>query len=152
MINFFADKLHKRKYQRLIKLYCYHHGVNYNRFLQRWKINLLGLEHTDPAFYEHIGIHPGQTINRGIPSGVTGMFEINCFLHNVNNEMFDRENFEVITHELAHAVLIDKYGTAGGRHVSEVHNNPKRFKFNLWFFNKIFWKKMGVTAIDVRAV
>ena len=152
MINFYADKLHKRKYTRLIKLYCYHHGINPTQFLKRWKINLLGLEHTDPAFYGHLGIIPGQTINTGIPSGVTGMFEINCFLHNSKNEMLDRENFEVLSHELAHAVLIDKYGTAGGRHVSEVHNKPKRFTFNVWYFKKIFWKKVRVTAIDVRSV
>jgi hypothetical protein len=88
----------------------------------------------------------GGKINTNMPSGVTGKYQIDLYLHDDKNDFKNRENFDRLQHEICHAVLI---GTSN--FVKGVHDNvSNRFTIKFWYWGGLFWRKFQGTVIDVR--
>lgn len=144
-IVFNTENLNKRLYNRMIENILLNLGVSVYPFLQKWTINIHNLKQTDPRFYDHIVTTSGQKINPDMPSGVTGQYVIDLYLHDDDDKLKNRENSDRVQHEICHAVL---YGTPN--FVKGVHDNPDRFKIDFWYWNWIFWSHFYVSVIDVR--
>lgn len=115
-------------------------------WLKKWEIHVWNLKDTNPQFFEHIKTTSGQKINTNMPSGVTGKYRMDLWLHDSNNDFKARENSDRIMHETCHAILI---GTP--HFVKGVHDNVgKRFKVNFWYWKKVFWSKFQLSIIDIR--
>ena len=148
MINFFTENINERWLRRTVENTLTHLGIKPALFLKDWRINIYDLKYTDVAFYRHIRTTSGQHFNPEMPSGVTGKFVIDLYLHDSDNEFKQLENADRIQHEICHAAL---YGTP--HFVKGVHDNNdkgKRFKINYWYFKKYFWKKTQLSIIDIR--
>jgi hypothetical protein len=88
----------------------------------------------------------GQKINPDMPSGVTGKFRIDLYLHDSRNIFKLRENSDRIQHEICHALLI---GTP--HFVSGVHDNiNNRFTVNYWYWDRFKYTKFTLSIIDIR--
>ncbi len=147
-VIYHTTNLNKRLYRNMI----YNILANLEEFpadfLKYWDIHLWGLEDTNPAFFDHIETTDGTKINIDMPSGVTGKYRIDCFLHDSNERMRTRENSQVVMEELCHARL---FGTA--YFVKGVHDNKrdgKRFKISFWYWTGIWWSRFYVSVIDIR--
>jgi len=115
-------------------------------WLNKWDIHVWDLKDTNPQFFEHVQTTSGQKINPNMPSGVTGKYRMDLWLHDSNNDFKARENSDRIMHETCHAILI---GTP--HFVSGVHDNvSNRFKANFWYWNKFRWSKFTLSIIDIR--
>ena len=115
-------------------------------WIKKWDIHVWNLKDTNPQFFEHIETTSGQRINPDMPSGVTGKYRMDLWLHDSSNVFKLRENSDRIMHEVCHAVLI------GTKHfVSGVHDNVgNRFNVKFWYWNKYFWRRMQLSIIDIR--
>ena len=127
-------------------------GVSTREFMDRWTIAIRPLEQVNTQFFEHIKSTSGTKINDKMPSGVTGKYIIDLFMHDDTNIFKFRENADRIQHELCHAKL---YGTYG--FVSAVHNKIgvggniiRGFKINFWTNRWKFWQNIPIYIIDVR--
>jgi hypothetical protein len=115
-------------------------------WLKKWDIHVWDLKDTNPQFFEHVQTTSGQKINPNMPSGVTGKYRMDLWLHDSNNDFKARENSDRIMHETCHAVLIST-----PYFVSGVHDNvDNRFKANFWYWNKFRWSKFTLSIIDIR--
>jgi hypothetical protein len=115
-------------------------------WLNKWDIHVWDLKDTNPQFFEHVQTTSGQKINPNMPSGVTGKYRMDLWLHDSNNDFKARENSDRIMHETCHAVLIST-----PYFVSGVHDNvDNRFKANFWYWNKFRWSKFTLSIIDIR--
>ena len=115
-------------------------------WLNKWDILVWDLKDTNPQFFEHVQTTSGQKINPNMPSGVTGKYRMDLWLHDSNNDFKARENSDRIMHETCHAVLIST-----PYFVSGVHGNvDNRFKANFWYWNKFRWSKFTLSIIDIR--
>ena len=115
-------------------------------WLNKWDIHVWDLKDTNPQFFEHVQTTSGQKINPNMPSGVTGKYRMDLWLHDSNNDFKARENSDRIMHETCHAILINTpYFVAG------VHDNvDNRFQANFWYWNKFRWSKFTLSIIDSR--
>ncbi len=115
-------------------------------WLNKWDIHVWDLKDTNPQFFEHVQTTSGQKINPNMPSGVTGKYRMDLWLHDSNNDFKARENSDRIMHETCHAILINTpYFVAG------VHDNvDNRFQANFWYWNKFRWSKFTLSIIDIR--
>lgn len=158
MIVFHTRNLNHVTYKRLILRMLWElYGYDLKRatqFLDVVKIEIHPLSDTNTAYFAHLKTTSGQKINPNMPSGVAGKNHIRLFLHdNRLNSMGLRlrENAERIGHEICHEILFLKWGTAGGRHVTEVHDRADRGeKFTFWFYTLKTWWKIPITIIDIR--
>ena len=115
-------------------------------WLNKWDIHVWDLKDTNPQFFEHIKTTSGQKINPNMPSGVTGKFRMDLYLHDSRNVFKLRENSDRIQHEICHALLI---GTP--HFVSGVHDNiNNRFTVNYWYWDKFKYTKFTLSIIDIR--
>ena len=143
---FHTNHINKRFVRRvientLINIKEYPYG-----FLQLWDIHVWGLDDTNPQFFEHIKTTSGQKINPNMPSGVTGLYRMDLYLHDSSNSLKERENSDRIMHELCHARLI---GTTD--FVSGVHDNiDNRFSTTFWYWNKYKYTRFILSIIDIR--
>ena len=124
----------------------YHLNEFPNDFLKYWDVHIWGLKDTRLEFFEHIKTTSGTRITPNMPSGVTGKYRIDLFLHDDRNDYLNRENSNRVQHELCHARL---FGTAF--FVDGVHNNGDRFTIKFWYWDKILWKRFQLSVIDIRA-
>lgn len=145
MIIFHTKKLNKRLYRNMIWNVLYHLEEFPSDFLKFWDIHIWGLEDTKLEFFEHVKTTSGTAINPNMPSGVTGKYRIDLFLHDSSNEFLSRENSDRVQHELCHARL---FGNA--YFVKGVHETTDRFIIKFWYWNKIIWKKFQLSIIDIR--
>ena len=152
MLTFHTDNLNHRLYRRMIQNQLLHLGVGIYDFISSWDIHFYSLEQTDPSFFDHVKTTSGQSINTSMPSGVTGQKEIRFWLHDSNNDFKSRENSDRVQHEVCHAVLFDKYGTAGGTWVNGVHNESNRFIIKFWYWRRFFWSRFQLSIIDIRSL
>ena len=115
-------------------------------WLNKWDIHVWDLKDTNPQFFEHIKTTSGQKINPNMPSGVTGKFRMDLYLHDSRNVFKLRENSDRIQHEICHALLI---GTP--HFVSGVHDNiNNRFTVNYWYWDRFKYTKFTLSIIDIR--
>lgn len=115
-------------------------------FLEKWDIHIWNLKETNPQFFDHIKTTSGQKINPNMPSGVTGLYRMDLWLHDSANEFKARENSDRIMHEICHALLI---GTP--HFVSGVHDNVNdRFIVSYWYWDRFKYKKFYLSIIDIR--
>ena len=122
-----------------------HLDVPVYEFLQNWTINFHDLSQTDPRFYDHIVTTSGQKINTSMPSGVTGKYVIDLYLHDHDERNRNRENGDRVQHEICHAVLFGKPSFVKG-----VHDTTSRFKISFWYWARIWWSRWYMSVIDVR--
>lgn len=146
-LKFHTDKINKRFVRRvigntIINLTDY----SLYQFLKSWDIHIWSTNDTNPQFFEHIKTTSGQKINPNMPSGVTGKFRMDLWLHDSNNDFKARENSDRIMHEVCHALLINtRY------FVSAVHSNVgNRFKVSFWYWDRFKYKKFWLSIIDIR--
>jgi hypothetical protein len=145
-IVFNTKNLNERLYKRMIENILLNLGIKVYPFLQEWTINLHDLKNTDTRFYEHVRTTSGQRINPDMPSGVTGKFVIDLYLHDDDNTLKTRENGDRIQHEICHAALLNTPDFVKG-----VHDNVNnRFQISFWYWRKIFWSRFYMTVIDIR--
>jgi len=115
-------------------------------WLNKWDVHIWDLKSTNPEFFLHVPTTSGQKINHNMPSGVTGKYRIDLWLHDSNNEFKQRENSDRIMHEVCHTIL---FGTP--HFVSGVHDNVnKRFSVNLHYWERFKYKKFVLSIIDIR--
>ena len=146
MITFHTDNINKRFIRRCMDNTLLHLDQYPQEFMTIWDIHIWGLEDTNPQFFEHIKTTSGQKINTNMPSGVTGLYRMDLYLHNSNNIFKLRENSDRIQHEICHAVLL---GTP--HFVKGVHDNVnKRFKVSFWFWDRFKYTKFYLSIIDIR--
>ena len=145
-VTFHTSNLNKRLYNNMINNVVLNIGKDVYDFRTFWDIHIWGLCSTNPQFFQHIKTTSGQKINTSMPSGVTGKYRIDLYLHDDNNDFKARENGDRVQHEICHALL---YGT---KHlVSGVHDNvSNRFTIHFWYRSGIIWKKFQMTVIDIR--
>ena len=135
----------------MIRNILLHYGVYSKHFLDRWNIRIYPLDKTDPRFYEHLKTTDGVKINSHIPSGVTGLRVMTLFVHDSMNNRKMMENARVIGHELAHAILLDRYGTKDKQWVKGVHGNDWIFNFKFWYSKWwVLWRYIPITLVDIR--
>ena len=146
MITFHTDKINKRFVRRVFENTIMNLGEYPHKFIEAWDIHIWGLEDTNPQFFEHIKTTSGQKINTSMPSGVTGLYRMDLYLHNSPNIFMLRENSDRIQHEICHAILL---GTP--HFVKGVHDNVnKRFKVSFWYWNRFKYTKFYLSIIDIR--
>jgi len=124
----------------------YNNNVDVYTFLEDWDIHVWPLSETNTLFFEHIRTTSGQRVNPDMPSGVTGKYRIDLYLHDSKNEFKQRENSDRIMHEVSHAIL---YGTT--YFVSGVHRNVNnRYKGSFWYWNRFKYSRFTLSIIDIR--
>ena len=147
MVLFYTKNLNQRFYNRLIQNVLLRFGVSIHPFLVRWNIKIYSTEETPLIFFEHIK----GDLNPGIPSGITGKFEIKLYLYDENSNLAKRLNSDRVQHELCHAILYDKYKTKDRIWVNGVHNHVQdRFQRRFWYWQFPFWRRFQVSIIDIR--
>lgn len=145
-ITFYTTRLNKRLYKGMMRNVLLNLGVDVHGFMKEWDIRIWGMEQNNSEFYEHVVTAMGGKINTNMPSGVTGKYQIDLYLHDDTNDLKHRENFDRVQHEICHAVL---FGTP--HFVHGVHDNvSNRFTIKFWYWNKVFWKRFQGTVIDIR--
>lgn len=145
-LTFHTTNLNKRLYRRMVENVITNFGVKVYPFLQQWDIHFWGLDSTNPLFFEHVTSTSGGKINVNMPSGVTGKYRIDLFLHDDKNEFKNRENGDRVQHELCHALLFGKPSFVKG-----VHDNvSNRFTIKFWYWSGAFWKQWQMTVIDIK--
>lgn len=156
-IIFHTEHLNKRLYRQLFRNLCLHTDMSVNEFFQRWTIHIYPSTKTQLAFFGHIESTSGQKINPGIPSGVTGKYEMKLFLIDSKNGFVDRSNHVVTMHEFCHARLYEKHKTKDLIWVKAVHDKIdsqgrilKSFRISFWYWNRVFWGKIILNVIDIR--
>jgi hypothetical protein len=123
-----------------------HNGVNVKEFIDKWDIHFWGLCATNPQFFEHVVSTSGGRINTNMPSGVTGKYRIDLFLHDSTNDFKARENSDRVMHELSHAFL---FGTP--HFVKGVHDNVSdRYLISFWYWSGLRYRKFSLTIIDIK--
>ncbi len=146
MITFHTDKINKRFVRRVFENTIMHLGSHPMEFIKEWDIHVWGLEDTNIQFFEHIVTTSGQKINPNMPSGVTGLYRMDLYLHNSPNVFKLRENSDRIQHEICHALLL---GTP--QFVSGVHSMVNtRFKVSFWYWDRFKYNKFYLSIIDIR--
>ena len=121
-------------------------GVPVYKFKSEWDIHLWPLCATNTQFFEHIKTTSGQKINPNMPSGVTGKYRIDLYLHDSDNDFKARENSDRVQHELCHAIL---YGTPN--FVKGVHDNVgDRFIIKFWYRSGLLWKRFQLSIINIK--
>jgi len=124
-------------------------------FLEKVTIEIHSTEDTQLQFFQHLKSTSGTKLNSKITSGVAGHYHVRLFLHDSKFNALGfrfRENADRIGHEFSHEALYMKFGSVGGRHVTEVHdrnNRDGKFTFWFWMFNNS-WIKLPITIIDIR--
>jgi len=156
-IIFHTKHLNKRLYRQLFRNLCLHTGIQAYAFLNRWDIHIYPSTETQLAYFDHIESTSGQAITPGIPSGVTGKFEMKLFLVDTKNSFTDRSNHVVAMHEFCHARLYEKHKTKDRIWVTAVHSLIdyqgrilKHFTISFWYWKKVFWGKISINVIDIR--
>jgi hypothetical protein len=120
--------------------------INVGRWLKRWDIHVWPLSETNTQFFEHIKTTSGQKINPNMPSGVTGQFRMDLYLHDSRDPLKERENSDRIMHELCHARLINSEWFVKGVH-SMVNI---RFPVKFWYWDRFKYKRFQLSIIDIR--
>tara|TARA_R110002020_G_scaffold138965_2_gene309564 strand:- start:5856 stop:6308 length:453 start_codon:yes stop_codon:yes gene_type:complete len=148
MIKFHTNRINKRFVRNTIWNTLLNLKVNnIGRWLDKWDIHVWDLKDTNPQFFEHVKTTSGQKINTSMPSGVTGKFRMDLYLHDSSNVFKARENSDRIMHETCHAILI---GTP--HFVSGVHDNiNNRFQATFWYWDRFKYTKFTLSIIDIRA-
>ena len=147
MIKFHTNRINKRFVRNTIWNTLLNLKVNnIGRWIDKWDIHVWDLKDTNPQFFEHVKTTSGQKINTSMPSGVTGKFRMDLYLHDSSNVFKARENSDRIMHETCHAILI---GTP--HFVSGVHDNvDNRFQANFWYWDRFKYTKFTLSIIDIR--
>jgi len=115
-------------------------------WLKKWDIHVWDVSDTRTAYFGHIKTTSGQKINPDMPSGVTGKYRMDLYLHDSQNVFKARENGDRIMHEVCHALLI---GTPD--FVTGVHNNIKnRYTISYWYWDRFKYTKFYLSVIDIR--
>jgi hypothetical protein len=171
LINFHTENLDKVIYTRLIRWYVYdmfNDTLDFGDFFFKWTIDVYpsSMAPNDPFFDGKEGV-----------GGVTGMYKMKLYLEdkktNILRDIFRRvlrQNLLVITHELAHAILLHKglkhkvklrnndwsghkKGTKLNFSTAEVHDRHVEGKFkkmNVWVRNGWTWVRLrGLSTIDI---
>ena len=148
MIKFHTNRINKRFVRNTIWNTLLNLKVNnIGRWIDKWDIHVWDLKDTNPQFFEHVKTTSGQKINTSMPSGVTGKFRMDLYLHDSSNGFKARENSDRIMHETCHAILI---GTP--HFVSGVHDNiNNRFQATFWYWDRFKYTKFTLSIIDIRA-
>ncbi len=148
MIKFHTNRINKRFVRNTIWNTLLNLKVNnVGRWIDKWDIHVWDLKDTNPQFFEHVKTTSGQKINTSMPSGVTGKFRMDLYLHDSSNVFKARENSDRIMHETCHAILI---GTP--HFVSGVHDNiNNRFQATFWYWDRFKYTKFTLSIIDIRA-
>ena len=148
MIKFHTNRINKRFVRNTIWNTLLNLKVNnIGRWIDKWDIHVWDLKDTNPQFFEHVKTTSGQKINTSMPSGVTGKFRMDLYLHDSSNVFKARENSDRIMHETCHAILI---GTP--HFVSGVHDNvDNRFQATFWYWDRFKYTKFTLSIIDIRA-
>ena len=148
MIKFHTNRINKRFVRNTIWNTLLNLKVNnIGRWIEKWDIDVWDLKDTNPQFFEHVKTTSGQKINTSMPSGVTGKFRMDLYLHDSSNVFKARENSDRIMHETCHAILI---GTP--HFVSGVHDNiNNRFQASFWYWDRFKYTKFTLSIIDIRA-
>ena len=148
MIKFHTNRINKRFVRNTIWNTLLNLKVNnVGRWIEKWDIHVWDLKDTNPQFFEHVKTTSGQKINTSMPSGVTGKFRMDLYLHDSSNVFKARENSDRIMHETCHAILI---GTP--HFVSGVHDNiNNRFQASFWYWDRFKYTKFTLSIIDIRA-
>ncbi|MBT6867580.1 MAG: hypothetical protein HOA67_01085 [Candidatus Marinimicrobia bacterium] len=148
MIKFHTNRINKRFVRNTIWNTLLNLKVNnIGRWIEKWDIHVWDLKDTNPQFFEHVKTTSGQKINTSMPSGVTGKFRMDLYLHDSSNVFKARENSDRIMHETCHAILI---GTP--HFVSGVHDNiNNRFQATFWYWDRFKYTKFTLSIIDIRA-
>lgn len=148
MIKFHTNRINKRFVRNTIWNTLLNLKVNnIGRWIEKWDIHVWDLKDTNPQFFEHVKTTSGQKINTSMPSGVTGKFRMDLYLHDSSNVFKARENSDRIMHETCHAILI---GTP--HFVSGVHDNiNNRFQASFWYWDRFKYTKFTLSIIDIRA-
>ena len=146
MITYHTNSINTRLIQRTFENTLINLGINPYEFFKKWNVDIWDLSQTNDLFFKHIKTTSGQKINTSMPSGVTGKYVMDLYLHDSSNEFKERENSDRIQHEICHAALI------GTKHfVKGVHDNVNdRFVVSFWYWKKYFWKKTYLSIIDIR--
>ena len=119
---------------------------NTGKWISKWDIHVWALKDTNPLFFEHVRTTSGQKINTDMPSGVTGKFRMDLYLHDSQNIYKARENSDRVMHEVCHARLI---GTP--HFVSGVHDNVgNRFRVKFWYWDRFKYSRFYLSIIDIR--
>lgn len=120
-----------------------------------WTVNVYPVGHKkdDPQFFGFIN----EKTNINIPHGNTGLYVINLFINDSKNNMILLQNMRMISHEIAHAVMMMYYGLKNqNMFVDAVHdahkwNDSKLIKF--WYFERKYlmfgWKRKKLLILDI---
>ena len=146
-LTFHTDHINKRFIKQTIYHTLAHLYVrDLKGWLDKWDIHVWDTSDTRTEYFGHIYTTSGQKINPGIPSGVTGKYRMDLYLHDSQNSFKARENSDRVMHEVCHAILI---GTPD--FVSGVHNNlNNRFTVSFWYWDRFKYSKFQLSIIDIR--
>lgn len=163
-LNFFTDKISRRKYTDAILEWTFSHfrsKMQIDKIIQvnKWTINIY------PTYMANYSFGDLTSLNYEIPHGVTKPTEmvVDCFVKDINNDFVMLQNFMTISHELAHMMLSifypdkrstyrhndkswGKAGEQGNFFVTEVHDREKEMILDKkWIRNiQIYrWNIMG---------
>ena len=100
------QELYKKAILTYITDHFYHEDFDVYLNLAKTKINLYPLGHhsVNPLFYQHSYQEVPKNFN--IPHGNTGLNVCNIYIYDNLNEMYTAMNFQAISHELAHLILM----------------------------------------------
>jgi len=155
-IIFYTSNLNEKMYTRLIRNILLHIDTRPNTikpFLDNWTIMIRPLSHTDLRFFQHIKTTSGQTITNKTPSGVTGQYTIDLFMHDVDDIRHFMENSDRIQHEICHAKLYKTPKFVSGVHskiLETTGEKIKSFKIFFWTNRWKFWQRIPINIIDIR--
>jgi len=147
-----CENIDEDYYEKAILKYLTDHFYhkNYNRFMKLAKLTIniypVGHKKDNPLFYQHSFIDEKR--NFSMPHGNTGIDVVNVFIFDTNNYRHTLMNFSVISHELAHAIIMI---VKSDNFVSFVHFQQEKNKFrSMWFWHKKIPRLLRVLDITVK--
>ena len=154
-VFFYTKNINQRMYVSLIEniiLALDTRPGKVTEFIKNWTIRIIPLAQTDTKFFDHVKTTTGEKINPNMPSGVTGKYVMDLYLHDSDNEFKFLENSNRIQHEICHALLIGTPYFVSGVHskISPGGAIISGFKINFWTNRWKFWKYLQINIIDIR--
>lgn len=122
------------------------------KFTDSWTIRIRPMSDANMDYFKHTLSTSGGRLNRFIPSGVTGKYVMDLFLHDDINKWKFMENSNRIQHEICHANLIGTKEFVKGVHNKIGYDGAilKGFTFPFWTNRWRIWETIPIRVIDVR--
>ena len=144
-------RLYKKSIHQIFRTWCYYKDRKMRKVFNLWTINVYPVGHKkdNPQYFGFIT----EKTNINIPHGNAGLYVVNLFINDSNNNRILLQNMRMASLEIAHAVMAMYYGfknkTMFVNIVHFIHNQGRTKLIKFWFWNKFRWKRIRLLILDI---